>query len=208
MNNEETKLRPRASSGRKFYEMTFDYRAAGRHGYELANRDVLVGRSALHAPSSRGFPDYPEPPLFLFDRRKGRLPRDLEEFDAYWLVSDRMKSVLQAIDANGFAFLACDVRSADGSQESVYWLCDVVRVLRGIDETRSRLRIWHHERTGAKYYSLGNAELKFREDLIGDAHVFRNCYMEACVFCDQKLKDACQAAGVKGVKFRDASKPL
>jgi hypothetical protein len=208
MGREEAKSRPHKTGNRKFYEMTSDYSAAGLPGFELANRHNLVGRNALHAPPSRGFPDYPEKPLFLFDKRKGRLPRDLEEFDAYWLVSDRMKVVLQAVDPNGFVFLACDVRSADQGEVPVYWLCDVVRVLDAIDEAQSHLRIWHHEKTGEKFYNLGNAHIRFIKNLIGDVHAFRNAHLDGYVFCDQQLKDACKAGGLKGIKFRDASKLL
>jgi hypothetical protein len=137
------------------------------------------------------------------------LPQDLEEFHAYWLVSDRAKSVFQAVDPAGFAFLACDVRLSSGDYDSPgYWLGDVVRVLEALDEARSRLKIGIREDKaysdfGKKYYSLaGGRELVFRDDAIGDAHVFRMEYLQPVVICDQTMKDARKADGAKGNQVR------
>ena len=96
MSSEEMKsvTQQRKRRKRKFYDMTFE-RAGGLPGSILQNREVLMPAvRVLKAPVGRGFPEYPEPPRFLFDKKQGRLPRDLEEFHDYWLVSDRMKSVL------------------------------------------------------------------------------------------------------------------
>ena len=46
--------------------------------------------------------------------------------------------------------------------------------------------------------------LVFRDDAIGDAHVFRMEYLQAVVICDQTMKDACKAGGLKGIKFDGA----
>jgi hypothetical protein len=159
------------------------------------------------------FPNYPEPPLFLFDRKLGRIPRDLELFNAYSLVSDRMKVVFQAIDPDAFAFVRCELTVPRGKYDGPdYWLCDVVRVLDALDEAESRLKI---ERRGEpdypyaseKHYSIaGASELAFRKDVIGNAHVFRMAHGEGIVICDDVLKEACRTAGLKGIKFRDALK--
>ena len=195
---------------RKFYDMSFDYSMGGMPGYSLDN----LGQVTLRPPSGqRGFPKYPEAPRILFDKDAGRLPPDLEQFHAYWLVSDRTKSVLQAVDPTGFIFVACKVRIPGGDYDGPdYWLCDVIRVLDALDETQSRLKISRRGETGylysgEKHYSLaGGAELVFKDDIIGNMHVFRMAYQEPTVICDQVLKDACKAAGLKGIKFRDASK--
>jgi hypothetical protein len=36
--------------------------------------------------------------------------------------------------------------------------------------------------------------------------VFRLAYGEVWIFCDQELKDACKAAGLKGIRFREELK--
>jgi len=196
--------------------MTFNYNKGGKPGYLLENLLSLAPdeKALLSPPGRRGFRDYPEMPRFLFDKSVGRLPQDLEEFHAYWLVSDRTKSVFEAVDPAAFAFLACDVRLPSGDYDGPpYWLCDVVRVLDALDEEQSRLQIGIRESKaysdfGKKYYSLaGGRELVFRDDAIGDAHVFRMEYLLPTVICDQTMKDACKAARLKGIKFDDAWNP-
>ncbi len=199
---------------RKFYHMTFNYRG-GPPGLRLQNRDVLApDDKVLHAPPGRrGFPNYPEPPRFLFDRKLGRTPRDLELFNAYSLASDRTKIVFQAIDPDAFVFVRCEVTVPQGKYDGPsYWLCDVVRVLDALDETRSRLTIERrgqpdYSYAGEKHYSIAGAtELVFKQDAIGNAHVFRMAYGQRTVICDDVLRDACRAAGLTGIRFRDASR--
>jgi hypothetical protein len=209
MGGEEEKAarRQRRQRARKFYRMDIDLRVGGVAGYVLQNADVLApGVRVLLAPNNRGFPGYPEAPRFLFDKKQGRLPRDLEQYGDYWLVSDRLKSILEAVDAAGFAFVRCETVFRNGETGPLYWLCDVVRVLDAVDEERSQVRIGRQEKTGAKYYLLaGGADLIFKEDVIGDAHVFRLVPSTPTVICDQKVRDACKAAALKGPKFYDAS---
>ncbi|MCC8967957.1 DUF1629 domain-containing protein [Bradyrhizobium sp. Pear76] len=198
---------------RRFYQMSFDYRRGGLPGYLLQNRETLVpGEKVLLAPAGRrGFPAYPVRPHFLLDRKAGRLPRDLEMFNDYWLVSDQTKAVFQAVDHSGFDFFPCDVSlPEDEYQGPAYWLCDVVRILDALDEAESRLKIFKrgepdYRYIGDKFYDIaGGARLVFKEDAIGAAHVFRMAYRMPTIICDDVLKDACKAAGLRGIKFRDA----
>ncbi len=84
----------RRARKRKFYQMTFNY-GGGPPGLRLRSLDALaLSQDVLEAPPGRrGFPNYPEPPRFLFDRKLGRAPRDLELFHDYSLASDRTKMV-------------------------------------------------------------------------------------------------------------------
>jgi hypothetical protein len=198
--------RVRKSKARKFFVMDRDYRASRAPGYRIENKTkLLLGRRTLGPdPGRRGFPNYPEAPRVLFDKKLGRSPRDLEECSDYWLISDRMKAVLEATDAEAFAFVKCEVRLRNGERGPAYWLCDVVRVLDAVDEAASRLKIY--DEAGDKTYSLmGGANLVFKVDVVGPAHVFRMAHLEPAVICDQQLKDACRAAGVRGITFRDAA---
>jgi hypothetical protein len=191
---------------RKFYKMGPDFTRGGAPGYVIENKStLLMGRRVLGPePGQQGFPNYPEPPRVLFDKKLGRPPRDLELCSEYWLISDRMKTVLEAVDPAGVAFVRCEVRLRGGELGPLYWLCDVVRILDAVDEMASRLRIY--DKQGRKTYSLvGGASLVFKEDVVGPAHVFRMAYMEPAVICDQLLKDSCKAAGLKGITFSDAA---
>jgi Protein of unknown function (DUF1629) len=164
-----------------------------------------MGRRILGPePEQRGFPNYPEPPRLLFDKTLGRPPRDLELCSEYWLISDRLKTVLEAVDPAGVAFVRCEVRLRGGEPGPTYWLCDVVRVLDAVDEMASRLGIY--DARGRKIYSLaGGASLVFKEDVVGSAHIFRMAYLKPQVIGDQQLKDSCKAAGLKGITFVDAA---
>ena len=200
---------------RRFYQTGPNYRLGGRPGFAMENADVLApDTGVLEPPPGRGFPNYPEPPRFLFDKKIGVAPKDIELFHHYWLISDRMKTVFEVVDPTGFAFVACDIRVPQGHYTGPqYWLCDVVRVLDAVDETRSRLNIGIvddpiYRNYGLKYYNflIKGAKLVFREDAVGSAHVFRLAHKDATVIADQALKDACKTAGVAGILFRDASK--
>jgi Protein of unknown function (DUF1629) len=137
MTSDNRKPVARQHKPRKRYQMNFDYNRQSKRGFLLENRlSMAPDEKALRPPPGRrGFQDYPEAPRFLFDKSAGRLPLDLEEVGVYWLVSDRTKSVFEAVDPAGFAFLACDVRLPSGDYDGPsYWLCDVLRVLDALDE--------------------------------------------------------------------------
>jgi len=196
--------RTRKPKARKFYQIGPDFRLGGPPGLKLANEDALKEGRFLLSMQEPGFPEFPDTPRFVFDKKLGRPPRDIEQYETYWFISDRMKEAIEAVDAEAFAFVPCDVRFADNTVGPTYWLCDVMRVLDALDEPASRLKIL--DDCGHKLYSLaGGATLIFKEDVVGSAHIFRMAHLKAEIFCDQQLKDACNAANLKGVKFRDAA---
>jgi hypothetical protein len=203
----------RGAKTRRFYIISWSYRH-GLADFEVENQNALVAASgALYPPSTlgsgalfpppgkRGFPVYPEKPRVVIGKRKrGPPPSDIELYHSYWLISDRLKSLFESVDdPQAFAFQACDVKLRDGSPGPVYWLCDVVRTLEGFGERTVR-----EFRSGVKHAGLkGNKTLVFDESAIGGSHIFRTPYSPADVFCDQIMKDACKAAGMRGVQFLD-----
>jgi Immunity protein family (Imm11) len=175
-------------------------------GDRIENKMTLTqGRGVLYPPiGARGFPAYSEPPRVLIDKKFGRPLRDLEECNGYWLIPDRMKKVLESVDAEGFTFVECEVYLRGGEPGPRYWLCDVVRVLDAVDEEASRLRIYD-EQDYKSYSLMGGANLVFNEHVVGSAHIFRMAYLEPVVICDWALKEACKAAALKGIAFHDAA---
>ena len=153
----------------------------------------------------RRFPPLSEPLRILIDRSLGRAPVDWELFHDFWLVSDRMKEVLETIDREGVAFLDCETRTLGRKLAPVYWLCDVVRVLDVIDEERSRLQILDDGTKYRRYDILKSPNFVFREEAVGSAHIFRPRFLQSRIICDQTMKDACRAAGLRGIGFRDAA---
>jgi uncharacterized protein DUF1629 len=193
---------------RKFYIVR--NRAASRaSGFEVLNRESLFkeGPPTFLPPlGQRGFRAYPERPVFVADPKFGRLYRDLEGYSGYWFISEKMKSVLQEIDPEAFAFLECEVRSPDGNRQPSRWLCDVIRVLDALDETQSTVRVGVAD-DGSKYYRMGGGDkLVFKESVVGDARIFRMKYFDANIICDEELRKACKSTDLKGISFADQSK--
>lgn len=92
----------------------------------------------------------------------------------YWLVSARLRQVMEAIDPEAFITNA-DYRLADGSEGPTYFLCDVIRTVDALDEEASQLNIViSDDYEEGKYYRLtGDVRLAFKRDVLGSAHVFR-----------------------------------
>ena len=114
----------------------------GRADFDIENLETLLSvtpesRGALiPPPGRRGFPTYPEKPrVVIGKRKKGPPPSDIEMFGDYWLVSDRLKVLFEALDGSAFAFQSCDILTSSGSAGPTYWLCDVVRVLEAIERS-------------------------------------------------------------------------
>ncbi|MFD0321993.1 DUF1629 domain-containing protein [Lysobacter gummosus] len=192
----------------QFYVIDADYRGDGPfHGVVFANLDRLLTNRAILLPEQRGFPALAETPLLIHDPEKGTMPRDLESgLSGYWLVSERLKELLESVDAEGFAFAACDFRLADGTAGPNFYLCDVVRTLDALDEERSDVQILVDEDfANGKAYDLGGGvRLVFRRDVVDSAHVFHTPFADY-EFCDRTLRDAIVSGGFTGVSLRDAA---
>ncbi|WP_246550575.1 MULTISPECIES: imm11 family protein [Bradyrhizobium] len=199
------KRRGRAKD-RRFYVVGLDFRFQTAPGWEMENLAVLAGgRHVLIPPPGRGFPPFPEAPRLVIDKSLGRAPVDWELFHDYRLVSDRMKSLLEALDPEGVRFVRCETRYRDGHAAPTYWLCDIIRVLDAVDEAKSDLEI-EYPTPDRKVYNLRKRScLIFKEDSVGAAHIFRLLFYPMVVG-DQVLKEACKEAGIRGIGFTDATK--
>jgi hypothetical protein len=206
MTNSPKEKRSRKAKPRKFYAVDLDYRIRTPPGWKMENLALLAnGGPVLFAPPGRGFPKYPEPPRFLIDKSLGRAPVDWELFHDYRIVSDRMKVILERLDRSGVAFVKCEMHYRDGSAGPIYWLCDVIRILDAVDESKSRLRIIYDAPDHKIYDLMGGGGFVFKEEVVGSAHIFRPRFYWVEIICDQSIKDACKDAGLKGMSFRDAA---
>ncbi|PRA44788.1 hypothetical protein CQ062_24315 [Ochrobactrum sp. MYb68] len=201
-----------ASHKGEFFLVDASFLSNGRvPGIEIANEEKLVhpGMNVVSRPN--GMPDqYPERPHLVHVPEKGGMPRDLEELSGIWIVSEPLKQLFEKMDAEAFAFMACDFSLADGSLGPQYYLGNVLRRLDALDEASSRVRIKldHNYQTGEdeKLYSLvGGASLVFKPDVVGDAHIFRQDLMGAPPICDRAMFDALSAANFSGVRLRDVA---
>ncbi|MFJ1298539.1 imm11 family protein [Pseudomonadota bacterium AL_CKDN230030165-1A_HGKHYDSX7] len=180
-------------------------------GLRIFNEDKLIppGHYLVELPT--GEPDqYPEKPHLLHVPIEGGMLRDFEIWAGIWIISERLKRVLESVDAAGFAFAECDFSLADGSRGPQYYFCSVVRSLDAIDEGASRMKI-KYERdfiTGedVKLYSvLGGASLVFRPEAVGNAHIFTQPQLGVESICDRVMYEALVAANLDGVDLRDAA---
>jgi tetratricopeptide (TPR) repeat protein len=189
---------------RRFHIMT--RRTVSRaSGFELTNRAALFRKPdtmMMPPPGLRGFRDYPELPMFVADKKKGRLHWDLDTaVPYYWLVTEKMKALMEALDREAFEFLQCRVQFPDGSDAPPHWLCDVVRVLDAVDEEKSKVTI-RTGQSGNKFYGGGgDMNLHFKPDVVGTSKFFRLYYNDDIVICDDEVKAACKAADLKGLRF-------
>jgi hypothetical protein len=204
MSNKPVSTAKRAprSKARKFWRMDADVRTGGAPPYKIGNEPTLAMGQLVLSPlrDRRGFPDFPEAPLILVKKKSHRPLRDLEGCRGYWLISDRAKQVFERVDPEAFAFVKCEVRFVTGEPGPDYWLCDVVRVLDALDEARSRIPTFSSGPSKPSSWT----SLAFKEDIVGSAHAFRMLQEVWVVICGQSLRDACKAAGLKGIGFRDA----
>ncbi|WP_369914252.1 DUF1629 domain-containing protein [Xanthomonas sp. NCPPB 3005] len=195
----ETKMANQPKKG-EFFQLQPDARRGGEgHGVVFENESVLRTPPRLIVkPTEGGFPPLRETPRLVYYPSEGVPPEDLEgSFSGYWLVSDRLRRVMESVDAGAFAFAEVDYRLDDGSKGPTVFLCDVVRTLDALDEESSQLNIEiSDEFEAGKYYDLtGDIRLAFRRDVLGSAHVFRLAF-HGGVFCDRAFKEAVEAAGI------------
>jgi hypothetical protein len=183
--------------------------ATRENGFVLLNEDALFKEGAhvfLTPPGRRGFRQYPVRPKFLSDPKIGRVHRDFEALHDYWLISDRMKDILERVDPNAFAFLQCDITTSNGGSAAARWLCDVVLVLDALVEGSSEVRIGTADNGSKIYLFTAGARLIFDESVVGQAHVFRMKFFEPAIFCDEKFALACKSAKLAGVSFMPVNK--
>jgi hypothetical protein len=208
----------RSAGRRKFYWLHRRVRSRAS-GFRLLHGDTLFpgyGRPDATSAERSAFlkpevplQDFPEAPVFLSDSKLGLIHWDFEVLAGYWFISDKMKTVLQTVDPEAFALLQCDVRSSDGRERPVRWLCDVVRVLDALDEEKSEASAkWYGKKlvcmakNGNKYYSpVGREALFFKESVVGRCHIFRMKYSHRTVICDEEMRLACKSALLTGLSF-------
>jgi hypothetical protein len=189
---------------RGFHIVTMSKRGPGGSGFRLLNEERIFEGGPptfVPPPARRGFREYPERPVFSCDAKLGHIHWDFVGISGYWFISQKMKSVIEAIDPEAFAFLQCDVRSLDGKDQPVRWLCDVIRVLDALNEDTSTIRIGTASNGSKVYRFVGDETLIFTESVVGESHIFRMKYFEPKVICDADFMRACKSASLKGVSF-------
>ena len=184
----------------EYFQLQPDVRRGGKgHGVVFENvANLLSPPRAVLRPRNGGFPALKETPRLIYHAERGSPPQDLEGgMSGYWLVSERLRQVMEDVDAGAFAFTEVHYKSSDGAVSGGYSLCDVTRTLDALNEETSVLNIEASEEFEAgKFYDLtGEVRLAFRPEALCGAHVFRLAF-HGGVFCDNVFRSAVVRAGI------------
>lgn len=180
----------------EFYVINPDFDVAPNE-VEFVNRKLLrPGGRGIIRPEGGGFPEFPEAPLLRDLAKEGSLADFQVAFEGYWLVSDRLKRLLEAIDPDGFQFVPCKLVLFDGSLGALYHLCEITRTLDAVDEEASEVEVLTEGFPSGKFYRLaGGARLAFRNDVVNGAHIFRSPFNGDLIVCDRAMRDALLESG-------------
>lgn len=168
------------------------------HGVEFVNEDKLrpTGQGLIR-PDAGGFPEFSERPLFRNTVVGDELRDFYTSFEGYWLVSEKLRRVLESVDPKGVRFAATRFIQADGSEGAEFYLCDVSRSLDAVDEEASDVRVLTDGFPESKFYDVaGGARLAFRRDVVAGAHIFRLKFNDDLIVCDRRMRDALVEEGV------------
>jgi hypothetical protein len=170
---------------------------------ELATPGYL-GLSPGPYEHGSGFPAFAASPKIVFQKKSTRQPLDFYRFRRIWVISDRLKAILEDFDREGFEFVRTDTLYDGGTREGLpYWFCDVIRVLDCVDEAASTITYYDRPAfesiTWKSYERLLNVVM--RPEAIGSAHVLRVRYYSGRVLIDEVFRNLMHAHKVSGIGF-------
>jgi hypothetical protein len=205
MSETDPKASNAAKGERKYFQLTCDF-APTAPLRTWANEKKLMewfpGDSKLPFHGLQ----FSEPPKIAFDRKKRRGAL----LDAYpiplsiWLVSDRLKSLLEELDPAAFVFVRAEVDYSNFDEPGPgYWFCDFVRMLDCIDDERSRVT-YYEDAPFKAYRAL--IDVKMRPEVVGDAHAFRLTRADLTQVVDDVFVKAIKAHKIRGIRFIDIQK--
>jgi hypothetical protein len=198
----------------KYFVVEPDLNSSFHSCWDLANIDRLQSGQRSVAPKvnwpdglhsvTRGpwtIPDYLEAPHFVVKKRKGNPPScDFGVMESFMFISARIKALFGELAPGACDYRRCTTEFSDGSPGPETWMGSVTRVFReAVDESKSNLR----------KDAIGNymmifpfkTRLMFRKEVIGDQPIFRLAEFATDFICNEPFKQACRAAGIRGMAF-------
>jgi hypothetical protein len=193
---------------RKYYTLETDFTVANtsplRHWVNQKEQNAGL-RSNADLPF--GGYRFSEPPQIRFDRkgRRGVL-LDADPITlGIWLVSDRLKRLLERLDPEAFVFQQVKVDYSNFPEPGPdYWFCYIMRVLDCVDEGHSVLR-YYDKVPGVKHYQA-LIDVKMRPEVVGSAHAFRLKHAGLKSIIDDVIVDALKAEKIRGFRFEPIQK--
>ena len=77
-------------------------------------------------------PNFLETPRIVYDVKFKRAPRDSEGGDNAWIVSAKLKAIVERLAPRGSVFRACETFWSNGEPGPERWLCAIVQVFSGV----------------------------------------------------------------------------
>ena len=146
---------------------------------------------------------FSEPPKIAFDRKKrrGRLLDADPIMLGIWLISDRLKLLLERIDPEAFVFMRAEVDYSNFDEPGPgFWFCHIARLLDCVDEEHSVIR-YQENITHKNYIQL--IDIKMRPEAVGSAHAFRLTRAKLKQIVDDVFVRAIKKEKIKGFRFVD-----
>jgi len=201
-------MNDQAQEQRKYYSLEIDFSVANKApAHEWLNQEEQM-RDFYPYPDRpfRGI-TFSEPPRIQFERKRGRVAlRDAGPITlGIWLISDRLKQLLEHLDPDAFAFQKVDVDYSNFSEPGPdFWFVYIVRSLDCVDEEHSVIN-YQDDIPGIKNY-LALIDVRMRPELVGSAHAFRLKHATSTLIVDDVIVAALKAQKIRGFKFEPIQK--
>lgn len=200
----DDKTREGTGRRRTYYSLEIDFAGAGKTAiHQWVNEsEQMEGFCPATEQPFYGV-NFTEPPRITFARsRKLSALRDAEPVTlCIWLISDRLKQLLERLDPEAFAFQKVIVDYSKFPEPGpAYWFVYIMRMLDCVDEERSVIR-YQDDVPGIKNY-LGLVDVKMRPEVVRSAHAFRLIYAETRLIVDDIVVDALRAEKIRGFRFK------
>jgi hypothetical protein len=150
---------------------------------------------------------FTELPKIRFERkgRQGALRDAAPVTLGIWLISDRVRQMVEKLDPDAFVFQKVDVDYSNFPEPGpARWFCYIMRSLDCVDEERSVIR-YQQDPPGIKAYEA-LIDIKMKPEIVGSAHAFRLRYARSKLIVDDVIVDALNAERITGFKFKPIQK--
>jgi hypothetical protein len=195
-----------AASERRYFTLEVDFNLSLAPFVTWWNKTEQMKGFYPESSKSFGGLRFYEPPQIKFEPkgRRGTL-RDAYPTFFDWLVSDRLKTILERIDPQACAFQRVDVDYSELPEPGPgYWFCYFIRELDCLDEERSVIAYYDNV-PGVKAYRY-LADVRMKPAAVGSAHAFRLKYATGKSIVDDVLVDAMKAEKIRGFVYQPIQK--
>jgi hypothetical protein len=197
-----------AQGDRKYFQLEVDFSVSSRApGHQWLNRAEQMAGFYPHPDQPFRGIRFSEPPQIRFDRKWGRTTLlDAEPFTlSSWLISDRLKILLEKLDPEAFIFQKVVVDYSNFPEPGPdYWLVYFMRMLDCVDEERSII-VYQDDVPGIKHYTA-LVDIKMRSEVVGTAHAFRLTHANSLLIVDDVVVAKLRAQGIEGFRFQPVQK--